>query len=78
VDADKIAWNISVALVTTFWGLLIAIPALSIFALFRNRIELLAAECALVAERMLSVFKPGEESSVQPSALSFQRARAES
>jgi len=60
VDADKIAWNISVALVTTFWGLLIAIPALSIFALFRNRIEELTAECALVAERVLSVFKPNE------------------
>jgi biopolymer transport protein ExbB len=60
VDADRIALNISIALVTTFWGLLIAIPALSMFALFRNRVEMLTAECALAAERMLSVFKPGE------------------
>lgn len=59
LDAGQIADDISIALVTTFWGLLVAIPALSIFALFRNRIDVLTAECALVAERLLSVFKPG-------------------
>lgn len=55
VVADKIA----VALITTFWGLLIAIFALSFFAIFRNRIDVLTAECALAADRILSVFKPG-------------------
>ena len=58
LDAGQIADDISIALVTTFWGLLVAIPALSIFALFRNRIDVLTAECALVAERLLDVFKP--------------------
>jgi biopolymer transport protein ExbB len=54
VVADKIA----IALITTFWGLAVAIPSLSVFALFRNRIDVLAAECAVVVERMLAVFKP--------------------
>ena len=53
VVADKV----SVALITTFWGLAVAIPALSIFAIFRNRIDVLTAECALTTERLLAVFK---------------------
>ncbi len=58
IVADKIA----VALITTFWGLAVAIPALSIYAVFRNRIDVLTAECALAAEHLLSVFKPGTSS----------------
>jgi biopolymer transport protein ExbB len=54
-----VADKISIALITTFWGLFVAILALSFFAHFRNRIDVLTAECALVADRMLSVFKPG-------------------
>ena len=61
LDAGQIADDLSVALVTTFWGLLVAIPALSIFFLFRNRIEALCAECALVAEQLLTLFKPGSQ-----------------
>lgn len=58
-EPARIADDISVALVTTFWGLLVAIPALSVFALFRNRIDVLTAECALAADRLLTSFKPG-------------------
>lgn len=58
IVADKIA----IALITTFWGLAVSIPALSIHAVFRNRIDVLTAECALVAEQILSIFKPGEKS----------------
>jgi biopolymer transport protein ExbB len=57
--ARIVADRIAVALITTFWGLAIAIPALSIFAVFRNRIDVLTAECALAAEQVLEVFKPG-------------------
>jgi biopolymer transport protein ExbB len=57
-----IADDISIALVTTFWGLAVAIPALSVFALFRNRIDVLMAEVALTCEKLLAVFKPGGES----------------
>lgn len=57
--ARIVADRIAVALITTFWGLAVAIPALSIYAVFRNRIDVLTAECALAAEHMLSSFKPG-------------------
>ena len=57
--ARVVADRIAVALITTFWGLAVAIPALSIYAVFRNRIDVLTAECALAAEHILAVFKPG-------------------
>lgn len=57
--ARIVADRIAVALITTFWGLAVAIPALSIYAVFRNRIDVLTAECALAVEQTLSVFKPG-------------------
>lgn len=63
--ARIVAERIAVALITTFWGLAVAIPALSIHAVFRNRIDVLTAECALAAEQILSVFKPGESASVE-------------
>jgi len=50
----QLAEGISIALVTTFWGLLIAIPALSIYGIFRNRIETLASEAAMQAEMVVS------------------------
>jgi len=63
-----IADDISIALVTTFWGLAVAIPALSVFALFRNRIDVLMAEVALTCERLLEVFKPGGEAAAYQAA----------
>ena len=67
--ARIVADRIAVALITTFWGLAVAIPALSIFAIFRNRIDVLTAECALATEHILAVFKPttGKESSAKTS-----------
>lgn len=56
--ARIVADRVAVALITTFWGLAVAIPALSIYAVFRNRIDVLTAECALAVEHILSVFKP--------------------
>ena len=64
--ARIVADRIAVALITTFWGLAVAIPALSIYAVFRNRIDVLTAECALAAEHILSVFKPGATSQTEP------------
>lgn len=54
-DAAKLAGDISVALVTTFWGLLIAIPALTCFAVLRNRIDAFAAECVKFSDSLLSL-----------------------
>jgi biopolymer transport protein ExbB len=55
---ESISDDLGTALVATFWGLLIAIPSLTVFGLLRNRIEVLLAEVALTADRMMSVFKP--------------------
>lgn len=52
-DPAKLALGISVALVTTFWGLLVAIPALAVFAISRNRLDALAPECVLLADDLL-------------------------
>lgn len=59
-DAGQLAGGISVALVTTFWGLLVAIPALSVFAILRNRVDVIAAECALICEGLLRALKQAE------------------
>jgi biopolymer transport protein ExbB len=54
-DAAKLAGDISVALITTFWGLLIAIPALSIFSLLRNRVDAFAAESVKLCDSLVSL-----------------------
>jgi len=56
-----LAEGISVALVTTLWGLLVAIPALVIHGIFRNRIETLASEAARQAEAVLQEITSGFE-----------------
>jgi biopolymer transport protein ExbB len=50
---SQLAGGISVALVSTFWGLMIAIPALTIHGFFQNRIETLACEAAEESEKLL-------------------------
>ncbi len=50
---DQLAAKISIALVTTFWGLLIAIPALTIHGIFRTRVEGLVSEAAIEVENLL-------------------------
>jgi biopolymer transport protein ExbB len=56
-----LAHGISVALVTTFWGLLIAIPALSVYGIFRNRIEAIVNEAISEGEEALSRIRSGLE-----------------
>lgn len=50
---DQLAAAISIALVTTFWGLLIAIPALAMGGIFRARTEALLAQAAIELEALL-------------------------
>lgn len=50
---SQLAGGISIALVTTFWGLMIAIPALTIHGFFQNRIEMLASEACEETEKLL-------------------------
>jgi len=53
-----LARGIMIALFSTFLGLLVAIPALAAYAIYRNRVEQLSMEAALVAEELLANFKP--------------------
>lgn len=73
--ARIVADRIAVALITTFWGLAVSIPALSIYGLFRNRIDVLTAECAVTAEQLLSVFKPGanQQTTAKPQSSGMTR-----
>jgi biopolymer transport protein ExbB len=48
-----LADNISLALVTTFEGLVVAIPAMVAFSFFRNKIDSLVSECGKRVERIL-------------------------
>jgi len=49
----QLADGISVALVTTFWGLFIAIPALAVHGVFQNRIEALVNDAVMEAESIM-------------------------
>ncbi len=51
------AGGIRTALVTTFWGLLVGIPALCVYALFRSKIEALASNVMLKAEQLLEGYE---------------------
>jgi biopolymer transport protein ExbB len=57
----QLAGGISVALVTTFWGLLIAIPALAVYGIFRNQIEVIVNEAASEGEDALINIRNGLE-----------------
>jgi flagellar motor component MotA len=57
---ELLAEAISMALVTTFWGLLVAIPALFLYGFFQSRIESLISEAALETETVLGrILKEG-------------------
>jgi len=66
-DPAQLAGGISTALVTTFWGLVVAIPSLAVYALIRNKIDALTSEGLLVAEELISPFRPAQASG-QPNA----------
>lgn len=65
-EPAQLANAIAIALVCTFWGLMTAIPALAMFAIFRNRTDGLAAECALAAEEMLGSIQPAGKAPAAP------------
>jgi len=68
-DAGKLAGDIAVALVTTFWGILIAIPALAAFALFRNRIDAFAAESIKLCDGLLTLVSKNTPSTKNSSSV---------
>lgn len=57
-DPTALAGGIGTALVATFWGLLIAIPALSAYALVRNTVDATSSEAAREVDSILARFRP--------------------
>jgi len=49
----QLADGISVALVTTFWGLIIAIPAIALYGFFRNRIEAFVSDAVTASDNIM-------------------------
>ncbi|MFZ9915466.1 MAG: MotA/TolQ/ExbB proton channel family protein, partial [Phycisphaerales bacterium] len=74
-DPVLLAGGIGTALVTTFWGLLIAIPATSAYAMVRNRTIASSDEALAAVEEMLALFRPKTDASaaVEPSVRSDAR-----
>ncbi len=62
-DPKTLAEGVGIALVTTFWGLVVAIPALAVYAVMRNRIDALSSEAMSLAQTILSAFRPGARKS---------------
>ena len=58
-QASQLAAGISTALFATLEGIALAIPAISFYALFRNRIARLSLEVEVAAESLLEQFVPG-------------------
>lgn len=58
VDATAIAGPIGIALVTTLLGLGVAIPALTFFAILRNRIDSVTSEAMVICQELISTFRP--------------------
>ncbi len=58
-EASQLAGGISTALFATLEGIAVAIPAITFYAIFRNRIARLSLEVELTAENFLDQFAPG-------------------
>ncbi len=54
---SKLADGISMALITTLIGLLLAIPAIAIFGIFRNMLSRFVLEVGIHSERLMSRFQ---------------------
>ncbi len=57
IDPKQLAGGIFEALVTTCLGLIVAIPTIYFYAIFRNRIDELTGEVALAAEEIITTYK---------------------
>jgi biopolymer transport protein ExbB len=61
-QAQDLADSIGMALVTTGLGLAIAIPALAVYALMRNRIDALSSETVVASQELIANFRPAKKS----------------
>lgn len=63
---EELAGSISLALVTTLLGLILAIPCVALFTYFRNRIDGLTSEAANEIERLVIYLESGVASGAVP------------
>jgi biopolymer transport protein ExbB len=59
-EPAKLAGDIGVALVTTLLGLAVSIPALSVYAILRSRIDALTSEAIMTSQELISTFRPSK------------------
>ncbi len=57
-DPGDLAESIGIALVTTLLGLAVAIPALAVYTVMRNRIDAMSSEAVMTAEELVATFRP--------------------
>ena len=57
-DPTELSDSIGIALVTTLLGLAIAIPALAVYAVMRNRVDAVTSESMVAAQDLISTFRP--------------------
>jgi biopolymer transport protein ExbB len=62
---ETLAANIAIALITTFQGLVVAIPCVSIYGYLRNRVDALAGECAANAEEIVALIEKSARKSTK-------------
>jgi len=74
---DQLAGDISLALVTTILGLVVAIPVTAVVAFFRNRIDALAGSVAAIIDDLASHLE-NQSSSMGPSARPAPNPRSQS
>lgn len=59
IDPKQLAGGIFEALVTTCLGLIVAIPTIYFYSIFRNRIDELTGDASLAAEEIIATYKNG-------------------
>ncbi len=69
-QVSELAPGIYRALITTLLGLMVAVPSLSAFAIFRNRIDELGAEATLLAEHVFADYRRAVQSRRKPGKIS--------
>jgi biopolymer transport protein ExbB len=67
---EELASSISMALVTTLMGLILAIPCMALFTFFRNRIDALGSEAASEIERLTLYLESAQSPGGAPAAAS--------
>jgi biopolymer transport protein ExbB len=60
-DAGQLGGSIGTALITTLQGLVVAVPALGLYGVLRNRIEAMTSETIVSAQELISTFRPARK-----------------